>query len=50
MVVLQQQQLKEKDELLEKLKNQSIPASLNKKDVKEAMQNIVAIEVEQRTR
>ena len=50
VVVLQKQQLKEKDELLEKLKEQSIPASFNKKDVKEAMQNIVAIEVEQRTR
>lgn len=37
VVVLQKQQLKEKDELLEKLKEQSIPAQFNKKDVKEAM-------------
>jgi len=31
---------------LEKLKTEQLPAQLNKKDVKEAMQKIVKIEVE----
>ena len=50
LVKQQRQQLREKDELLEKYKSGQIPSHLNKDDVKKAMQNIITMEVEQRTK
>ena len=50
VIKMQRQQLKEKDEQLEKIKNGQIPQNLNKDDVKKAMQNIITMEVEQRTK
>ena len=42
--------MREKDELLEKLRSTQIPSQLNKEDVRKAMQNIITMEVEQRTK
>mmetsp|Transcript_24289 Transcript_24289/g.32546 ORF Transcript_24289/g.32546 Transcript_24289/m.32546 type:complete len:103 (+) Transcript_24289:1398-1706(+) len=50
LIKQQRQQLREKDELLEKYKSGQIPSHLNKDDVKKAMQNIITMEVEQRTK
>ena len=38
--------MREKDEILEKLKSTQIPSHLNKDDVKKAMQSIITMEVE----
>ena len=42
--------MREKDEQLERLRSAQIPSHLNKEDVKKAMQNIITMEVEQRTK
>ena len=46
----QERSIREKDDLIEQLKGAQVPPQLNKKDVKEAMQSIIKMEVEQRTK